>query len=64
MRVAALEQDDERTSADAADADDLPGDVDEFELLEQVASVVLAGWRGRRGTARGDRGLGLVGGSP
>ena len=43
LLVAALEQDDERPRADAADADDLAGDVDELEPLEQVASVVLQG---------------------
>ena len=41
LLVAPLEQDDERPRADAADTDDLAGDVDDLEALEQVASVIL-----------------------
>ena len=39
--VASLQQDDERARADAADAHDLASHVDDLELLEQVAPVVL-----------------------
>ena len=39
--VAAEEEDDPRPRADAADADDLAGGVDEAEPLEQVAAVAL-----------------------
>ena len=39
--VAAEHQDDPRPGADAAHADDLAGDVDQAELLEQVAAVAL-----------------------
>ena len=41
LLVAALEQDDERPGADAADAHDLAGHVDDLEALEQMAPVVL-----------------------
>ena len=41
LLIATLEQHDERPRADAADADDLAGDVDDFEALEQVAPIVL-----------------------
>ena len=39
--VPAEQQDDPAAGADAADADDLAGDVDQPELLEQVAAVAL-----------------------
>ena len=41
LLVAALEQGDERPRTDAADAHDLAGDVDDFELFQQVTPVVL-----------------------
>ena len=41
LLVAALEQHDERPGADAADTDDLAGDVDDLEPLQQMAPVVL-----------------------
>ena len=41
LLIAALEQHDERPGADAADADDLAGEVDDPELLEQVPPIVL-----------------------
>ena len=41
--VAALQQDDERAGADAADADDLAGHVDELEALQQLAPIVRQG---------------------
>jgi hypothetical protein len=43
LRVASLEQDDECPGADAADADDLAGQVHDLEALQQVAPVVLQG---------------------
>ena len=49
LLVAALQQHDERPGADAADAHDLAGHVDDLEPLEQVAAIVLAA---SRGTAR------------
>src|SRR4051794_14756619 len=39
--VAALEKDDERTGAHTADTDDLAGQVDDLEPLQQPAPVVL-----------------------
>ena len=55
LLVAALQQDDERARADAADADDLARHVDDLEPLEQVPAVGLqrravgaelaSGWR-------------------
>ena len=39
LLVAALQQDDERPGADAADADDLARNVDHLEPLEQVTAV-------------------------
>ena len=41
LLVASLEQDDERPRADAADAHDLAGHVDDLEPLQQVAPIVL-----------------------
>src|SRR5664279_67398 len=41
LRVAALLQHDERPGADAADADDLAGHVDDLEAFQQVPPVVL-----------------------
>ena len=41
--VAALQEDDESPRADAADSDDLAGDVDDLEALQEVASVALQG---------------------
>src|SRR5207342_893248 len=41
LLIATLEQDDERPRADAADAHDLAGDVDDFEALEQMTPIVL-----------------------
>ena len=43
LLVAALQQDDERPRADAADPDDLAGHVDQLEPLEQLAAIVLQG---------------------
>ena len=41
MLVAPLEQRDVRPCSDAADTDDLPGDIGDLEALQQMASVVL-----------------------
>jgi hypothetical protein len=43
LLIAALQQHDERPGADAAGTDDLAGEVDDLELLEQMASVLLQG---------------------
>src|SRR4029453_11310742 len=41
LLIATLEQHDEGARADAADADDLPGHVDDFEAFEQVPPIRL-----------------------
>ena len=43
LLIAPLEQDDECSRADAADAHDLASDVDDLEPLEQVSPIVLQG---------------------
>jgi hypothetical protein len=40
---AALQQHDERPGADAADTDDLAGEVDDLELLQQMPSTTSGG---------------------
>src|SRR6516164_8636656 len=44
LRIAPLEQDDERPGPDAADADDLAGRVHELETLQQLTPVILQGF--------------------
>ena len=61
--VTTLEQGDERPRADAPDPDDLAGHIDDLELLQQMAAVVLQ--RRAVGTELfEDRVLKLVGGHP
>jgi hypothetical protein len=43
LLIAVLQQHDERPGADAAGTDDLAGEVDDLELLQQMPSILLPG---------------------